>query len=86
MRWSAEQDGSYVAGDDDLLFVISRVVIPYPAGAPPGLKLQCGRFWQLDTFEHGKRVCGPHRLFDRLDDARRMVGRRLGEGESDDEE
>jgi hypothetical protein len=87
MRWSQEADGSHVAGDDDLLFVISRVEIPYPDWAPPGLKFLCGWFWQLQTFENGQLLqSGPPRKFDKLDDARRAVGRRLGEGDSDDDD
>jgi hypothetical protein len=85
MRWSQEADGSHVAGDDEKLFVISRVEIPYPDWAPPGLKFLCGWFWRLDTFEDGQLVNGPHRLFDKFDDAKRAVGRRLGEGDDDDD-
>jgi hypothetical protein len=74
MRWSQEVDGSHVAGDDEKLFVISRVERSYPADAPPGLKLLCGRFWQLETFEDGLLVQESPRLFDGLDDAKRAVG------------
>lgn len=85
MRWSEEADGSLVVGGDELQFVIRRVHIPYPDDWPRGLKLLTGSFWRLQTFEDGRLVNAPDRLFDKLEDAKRAVGRRLGEGETDDD-
>lgn len=79
MRWSEELDGSHVVGDDERQFVIRRVHIPYPDDCPAGLKLLTGWFWRLETYEDGSLVNAPHRLFDKLDDAKRAVGRRLGD-------
>ena len=78
MHWSQEVDGSHVAVDGNMAYVVRHVYIPYPEGAPPGLKLACGWFWVLETYEDDRLLNGPPHHFDKCDDAKRFVDRLAG--------
>ncbi|UXA16972.1 hypothetical protein [Mycobacterium sp. SMC-4] len=72
MDWVQHDDGTWRATDGDRLHIVRREHVPYPKDAPPGLALQHGGFWMLESWVDG-RPFGHPRRFDNLADAKRAA-------------